>query len=111
MNERVEYQLGKIQELLDNMEAQDPDPAVQKLIDSVRDRLNVLTPESRPYFSPKEEAARIELWQELSLREDKDSLYYLEFTVGEAMKHLDYRTSDGLSLTRLHMELRERTLH
>ncbi len=111
MNERDEYQIGKIHELLDTMEAQEPDPTVQKLVDAVRDRLHLMTPDCRPYFSPREEAARIELYEELLLMPDKDLEYFLELKVGEAINHLDHRTLNGLALTRLHMEMSARTLH
>lgn len=110
-NERLGYKIGEIQEILDTMEADVNDPKVQKLIDAVRDRLHTMTPDCRPYFSPKEEAARIDLYQELLLIPDKNTRYFLGFKVHEAIKHLDLRTADGLDLTRLHIELGQRTLH
>ena len=50
---------GRIHGILDFVEEGGVDPKTQALLDSVRDKVNALTPETRPYFSPKEEAGTV----------------------------------------------------
>lgn len=96
---------GRIHGILDEVEELGLSPYMKRKLDRVRDQVNALTSESRPYFSPLEEGARIDLFEMLQCWPDQDKEYTNGMTAAEAIKHLDKRTEQGLALTRAHIQL------
>ena len=103
--ELVEGLVGDSHQILDDVDEINTNQEIDTLLQELRDKLNMMTPDSRPYFSPREEAARIELIERLQLTTDYSAQYTEELTIGQAIKHLDHRTVTGLKLVRESMKL------
>jgi len=92
--------LGEVNDSLDKIEEVGLPPHLMPNLRRIRDLMNSLDPDSRPYFSPKEEAARADFVESLVNFRDPNEKYKEGMTVTQAIEHLEKRTQEGLELVR-----------